>query len=86
MGSPNKPRGSIGSLEQDEALERICEAVTPVHISSSQVQGQCYQRRRRASMQDALDHTKINASLYEPVNKVDCRKGSSSRLLAEVAG
>ncbi len=69
MSSPNKPRGSLCSLEHEEAVERLCEALIPVNVTSgSQSLGQFHQRRRRASMQDALDHTKINTSLYEPVS------------------
>lgn len=37
------------------------------------VGGMCAQRRRRASMQDALDYTKINASLYETTTLVSGR-------------
>ena len=69
-GSPNKTPTSSSSMQEmmfSFPAEKLTENVTLVQIPSGA------QRRRRASMQDALDHTKINASLYSMERPVRIR-------------
>ena len=55
---------SVGNSSKDSSNNSLADIPLepPVH---AQPPSGPYHRRRRASMQDALDHTKINASLYQ---------------------
>lgn len=62
-GSPSKTPTSSTSLQEmafNFPAEKLSETVTSVQVPTQQ-----QRQRRRASMQDALDHTKINTSLYD---------------------
>ena len=52
-----------------DSIPEITTAFQPESPTLAQMTGGG-QRRRRASMQDALDHTKINTSLYDNQVKI----------------
>jgi len=65
LGDGGSSRSSSQEIDSDETHSASAtQSCSPAHDSLAPL------RRRRASMQDALDFTKINASLYErPVSR-----------------
>ena len=67
--TPCKSSTSLQEMMFTYPPDKMTETVSPVQVPG----GSSYQRRRRASMQDALDHTKINARLYSAELPVSLR-------------
>ena len=84
-GLPGKSSNTSSSLQEMAIIESPPAVASETPMSSgvaSAPQGPDVSqlRRRRASMQDALDFTKINASLYErPVGWCCCYLNQSAR-------